>query len=171
MTKKYANKELTEEQIDRVAKRINLSQQLKDGTSEWSKIIKGNEGNYLDASVETLTMPLEMFASLASALDAEGIIDIKQLGFNVVGNTVEYGLKGFKLFGVGLSVVAGKMDLKELNGHIAHLYEKSPLAAKQLLFALIYRTSDGPLMRMVTGAGALLTKTLTRPLFESRSDV
>lgn len=63
------------------------------------------------------------------------------------------------------------MDINELNGHIAHMYEKSPLAAKQLLFALVYRTADGPLMRMVTNAGAYLTKTLTWPLFESRGDL
>ena len=98
MTKKYTHKDLTDEQVERIAKKINLSEQLKDGTSEWSKIIKTNEGNYADASLETLAMPFEMFLTLANALEEEGIIDGKQIACNVIGSTVEYGFKGFKLF-------------------------------------------------------------------------
>ncbi len=75
------------------------------------------------------------------------------------------------MFGAGLATICGKMDLKELNGHIAHLYEKSPTAAKQILFTLIYRSMDGPLMKMVLNTGAFMAKAVIWPLFEAKGDL
>lgn len=77
--KKYTGKELTDEQVERVAKRIDLSQKLKDGTSEWNKILHGERGNMLDASVQTLVMPFEVFTTLAVALDEEGIVSLSEM--------------------------------------------------------------------------------------------
>lgn len=171
VVKKNFHKDLTDAQIEGVAKRMNLKERMKDGTSEWNSIIQGNEGNYLDATVQTVAIPFVLFGELVTALDAEGIINIQEAAFTVTGNVVEYGLRGFKLFGVGLAAVCGKIDLKELNGHIAHLYEKSPFAAKQLLFALVYRSMDGPLIKMVMNTTEFLAKTVSWTILESGSDV
>ena len=65
----------------------------------------------------------------------------------------------------------GKMDIKELHGHLAHLYEKSPMAAKYLLFGLVYRSMDGPLMRLVMNTGEFMAKSVVWPLFQAKDDV
>lgn len=98
--KKYFHKDLDEQQIERIAQKMKIMDQLKDGTSEWSKIIDGamhgkdtSDLNYLDATFQTVAMPLEMTFHLIAVLDEEGIIDMKQAAVHIVGNTVEYGLK------------------------------------------------------------------------------
>lgn len=58
-----------------------------------------SDRNYLDATLQTIAMPVGIFFHLVSVLDEEGIVDIKEAGLHIVGNTVEYGLKGFELFG------------------------------------------------------------------------
>lgn len=63
------------------------------------------------------------------------------------------------------------MDIKELNGHITHLYEKSPSAARYLLFGLVYRSMDGPLMKLVLNTGDFLAKAVVRPLAQARDDI
>lgn len=98
--KKNFHKDLSDEQLKRVSAKLNLKQQLKDGTSEWSKFMEAaahggdmSDLNYMDATLQSMAMPIEIFANLVSVLDEEGIVDIKQAGLTITGNVVEYGLK------------------------------------------------------------------------------
>ncbi|MBP6910281.1 hypothetical protein KBC03_01650 [Patescibacteria group bacterium] len=92
-TKKYGKKELTDAQLERISTKLNLKGELNDGTSQWQEIIKKNQGNYLDATFQAVILPGKVSIELIGILEEEGIIDMKEIGMNIVGNTVEYGLK------------------------------------------------------------------------------
>ncbi len=83
-TKKYAHKELTDEQLERISKKMNLPEKLREGTSQWREIIKDNQGNYLRATVQTAMLPGTIGWELMEALQEEGIIDMKEIGLNIV---------------------------------------------------------------------------------------
>jgi len=84
---------------------------------------------------------------------------------------LEYGLKGFKLFGSGMKVACGKISLQDIGGELKHVYDKSPEAAQSLIWAIMYRTQHSPLFKFAANTAELMAKAALRPILEAKDDL
>lgn len=60
--------------------------------------------------------------------------------------------------------------MKDVADNIAHVYNKSPDAARELIWAMIYRTQHSPIFQFAMNTGETLAKAALWPLVESKKD-
>lgn len=172
LANKYGKK-IDNATLDRVMKRIDMKKLASDNTPEVQKLFSQNweDANVAESLLEGVSLPFYAGFELIQALQDEGVIDYGDIAYNVTGETLEYGLKGFKLFGTGMRVACGSMSMKDVKGEMAKLYDKSPDAARTLIWAIMYRTQHSPIFKFAANTGTLMAKATLWPLLEAKSDI
>lgn len=177
--KKNTGKDLSDEQLDRIMKKLNLTDELKNTASEWRGIaeylIKNDwsdtDLNLLDSTMSTMFIPLKVSARILKVLKEEWVLSYQQFGLHIVGDMVEYWFKWFQLFWEWLWRVMWKVSMDEISDKMWTLYEESPEEAKYILFALMYRSTNSIFFKWISNVGAYITKMALWPLVESTDDI
>ena len=65
-----------------------------------------------------------------------------------------------------MQVAIGHISLNDVTGEIANIYNKSPEAARELIWAMIYRTQHSPIFQFALNSAETLGKAALWPLIE-----
>lgn len=70
-----------------------------------------------------------------------------------------------------MKLAFGSISMNDIESELKKVYDKSPDAAKTLIWAIMYRTQHSPIFKFAANTAEFLAKSALWPMLEAKGDI